>query len=71
MSRYWLILLILGFGFAPPAFTADSDQDGVPDAYDVCCQTPPNIPVDATGRPRGDADLDCDDYDCEYDPACF
>lgn len=37
-----------------------SDGDGVDDADDVCCQTPPGVPVDSTGRPLGDLDLDCD-----------
>jgi len=38
----------------------DADGDGVPDTQDACCQTPPDVPVDATGRPLGDFDLDCD-----------
>ena len=71
MLRFWLAVLVVGFGFAPWTFAADSDGDYVDDAHDVCCQTPPNIPVDENGRPRGDLDLDCDDYGCEYDPACF
>jgi hypothetical protein len=43
-----------------PPRNADTDGDGVEDALDVCCQTPPGIPVDAGGRPLGDVDLDCD-----------
>ena len=39
---------------------ADTDGDGVEDARDVCCQTPRGVPVDASGRPLGDIDLDCD-----------
>jgi hypothetical protein len=42
------------------ALAADSDGDGVDDAVDVCCNTPPGIPVDAQGRPVGDIDGDCD-----------
>ncbi len=45
---------------AAGAMAADQDGDGVDDAIDVCCNTPPNIPVDAQGRPIGDIDGDCD-----------
>lgn len=38
----------------------DTDGDGVDDPIDVCCNTPPGTSVDATGRPIGDLDLDCD-----------
>lgn len=38
----------------------DEDMDGVDDTEDVCCGTPIGIPVDATGRPIGDLDGDCD-----------
>ncbi len=38
----------------------DSDGDGVPDIFDVCCDTPQGVPVDAEGRPWGDIDHDCD-----------
>lgn len=38
----------------------DIDGDGVPEPGDVCPNTPPGIPVDSAGRPRGDLDLDCD-----------
>ncbi len=38
----------------------DVDGDGVLDEDDVCSNTPLAIPVDATGRPVGDIDLDCD-----------
>lgn len=38
----------------------DGDGDGVDDLDDFCPNTPPNIPVDAEGRPLGDLDLDCD-----------
>lgn len=52
-------LLLIGMG-AVCASAADQDQDGVDDALDVCCDTPPGIPVDGAGRPLGDIDLDCD-----------
>lgn len=38
----------------------DADGDGVDDAVDVCHNTPPDIAVDALGRPLGDIDQDCD-----------
>lgn len=40
--------------------SSDSDGDGVDDLNDVCCNTPAGVAVDATGRPIGDLDLDCD-----------
>jgi formylglycine-generating enzyme required for sulfatase activity len=43
-----------------PVWAVDSDGDGVDDAIDVCNNTPPEIVVDAEGRPIGDVDLDCD-----------
>jgi hypothetical protein len=42
------------------AVAADHDGDGVPDGIDVCCETPAGTTVDATGRPLGDLDADCD-----------
>jgi len=38
----------------------DIDGDGVLDGSDVCCNTPQGVTVDATGRPLGDLDGDCD-----------
>ena len=42
------------------SLASDTDGDGVFDAQDVCCRTPTGVPADATGRPLGDFDLDCD-----------
>lgn len=39
---------------------ADTDGDGVDDAFDVCCDTPTDVAVDGEGRPLGDLDTDCD-----------
>jgi hypothetical protein len=39
--------------------SSDTDGDGVDDAFDVCCNTPPGIVVDVEGRPLGDLDSDC------------
>lgn len=58
-KRYSLGILLVGMG-AAYAGADDQDQDGVDDALDACCDTPPGIPVDADGRPWGDIDLDCD-----------
>ena len=44
----------------PSCADCDLDGDGVIDSIDVCCNTPPGTAVDATGRPIGDLDLDCD-----------
>ncbi|MEE9294591.1 MAG: hypothetical protein V3W34_06495 [Phycisphaerae bacterium] len=38
----------------------DADGDGVVDKLDVCDNTPPDTPVDTTGRPIGDLDCDVD-----------
>ncbi|MCB9849990.1 MAG: hypothetical protein H6817_04725 [Phycisphaerales bacterium] len=52
--------LFLTLSVAATARAVDSDGDGVDNAIDVCCDTPPGTLVDATGRPIGDFDLDCD-----------
>ena len=45
----------------PSVATAiDSDQDGVDDSLDVCCDTPLSVTVDVEGRPLEDRDQDCD-----------
>ena len=53
-----------GFGFAAPvvaaAAPADSDGDGIVDASDLCPNTPPGTPVDATGCPAAPVDTDGD-----------
>lgn len=38
----------------------DSDGDGACDRDDVCPLTPKGVPVDASGRPAGDLDGECD-----------
>ena len=60
MYRYTLPALMIGLMASSLALAADVDNDGIEDAHDVCCQTPPNVPVDTQGRPRGDVDFDCD-----------
>ncbi len=54
-----LLVGVCGIGFGP-AGVVDSDNDGVPDVVDVCCDTPVGLHVDLTGRPIGDVDGDCD-----------
>lgn len=60
----WLKKCVAGLAIVATLGTAalavDSDLDGVDDALDVCCATPPGVPVDEHGRPLGDLDLDCD-----------
>ncbi|MBI4717146.1 MAG: hypothetical protein HY763_05020 [Planctomycetes bacterium] len=57
---YAALLCLLLLPSATPVWADDRDQDGVDDAADVCCGTPPNVAVDAEGRPLGDIDRDCD-----------
>lgn len=38
----------------------DGDGDGIPDASDICPNTPQDTAVDSQGRPIGDLDGDCD-----------
>lgn len=45
---------------ATVVYAVDSDQDGVDDSIDVCCNTPADLTVDGEGRPIGDLDGDCD-----------
>lgn len=42
------------------ALGEDTDDDGVDDIIDACCDTPSGVLVDDVGRPIGDFDLDCD-----------
>ncbi len=60
MSRELFALVAIACALAQTAIAVDTDGDGVGDAQDVCCQTPPNTPVNEQGRPLGDVDLDCD-----------
>ena len=63
MSRtieFGALILVFILGFAAGTLAADSDQDGVEDSLDVCCDTPSGITVDADGRPISDFDDDCD-----------
>ena len=53
-------ILVYILGFAVGTLAVDSDQDGVEDGLDVCCDTPSGITVDEDGRPVGDFDDDCD-----------
>ena len=39
--------------------TLDEDDDGVPNEFDVCPNTPAGLPVDCEGRPLRDANGDC------------
>ena len=57
VSSMWVVVCLLS---PAPLWAADNDGDGVDDAVDVCCETPPDIEVDEEGRPVGDLDRDCD-----------
>ena len=56
----YFTMLVGILAVAPATLAVDSDQDGVDDALDVCCDTPAGIAVDDDGRPVGDLDDDCD-----------
>ncbi|MDO8631798.1 MAG: putative metal-binding motif-containing protein, partial [Phycisphaerales bacterium] len=60
LKLFALLSVVLPVPVPLLAGVADADQDGVDDAVDVCCDTPPGIPVDEEGRPLGDIDGDCD-----------
>ena len=51
-----LVLCSLQVRAGPP----DGDGDDVPDAGDICPNTPQGTAVDTQGRPIGDLDRDCD-----------
>ena len=53
-------MLVYILGYAAGTLAVDSDQDGVEDGLDVCCDTPSGITVDEDGRPTSDFDEDCD-----------
>ncbi len=55
------------FGTALNSRAADEDGDGVDDAFDDCLNTPAEVAVDASGRPLGDIDLDCDTDLIDYE----
>jgi hypothetical protein len=56
-----VVLALAAFAPSPAvALGPDSDGDGVPDALDVCLETPEGTIVDEFGRPLGDLDGDCD-----------
>lgn len=71
-ARRSVMTLILVGGLLPfaavvPVRGADEDGDGVEDALDECCGTPPGVAVDANGRPVGDIDRDCDTDLIDYE----
>lgn len=71
-ARRPIMTLILAAGLLPfaatvPVRAADEDGDGVDDAFDDCFNTPAGVAVDASGRPLGDIDLDCDTDLIDYE----
>ena len=71
-ARRPIMTLILAAGLLPfaatvPVRAADEDGDGVDDAFDDCFSTPAGVAVDASGRPLGDIDLDCDTDLIDYE----
>jgi hypothetical protein len=66
MLRSMLAALMIGLIAPSLTLAADIDGDDIEDALDVCCQTPPNVPVDDQGRPLGDVDLDCDVDEADF-----
>ncbi len=58
--RSWLLAVMFAMASGGLAVALDVDEDGVPDEFDVCCNTAAGSVVDSTGRPYGDADADCD-----------
>ncbi len=71
-ARRPILTLILAAGLLPfaapvPVRAADEDGDGVDDAFDDCFNTPAGVAVDASGRPLGDIDLDCDTDLIDYE----
>jgi hypothetical protein len=55
-----IVLLFAICGSTVGLHASDLDGDGILDGNDVCCNTPQGTAVDATGRPIGDLDQDCD-----------
>jgi hypothetical protein len=55
-----IVLLFAICGSTAGLYASDLDGDGILDGNDVCCNTPQGTAVDATGRPIGDLDQDCD-----------
>jgi len=61
-SRLTILAVVLSLSWlgGSQVLGLDRDGDGVDDAADVCCDTPLGTAVDASGRPLGDLDGDCD-----------
>jgi len=56
----WTVWVVVWLSTPTLLRAVDADGDGVDDAVDVCCETPPGVEVDAVGRPVADIDGDCD-----------